>query len=58
MGTPAATTRGMREPEMERLAGWIEAALRGVDRPEALREAVESFCLRFPVPGLEPEARD
>jgi len=25
LGTPAATTRGMREPEMERLAAWIAA---------------------------------
>src|SRR3989304_2281759 len=25
MGTPAAPTRGMREPEMERLAAWIAA---------------------------------
>ncbi len=26
LGTPAATTRGMREPEMERLAAWMAAA--------------------------------
>ena len=23
LGSPAVTTRGMREPEMERIAGWI-----------------------------------
>ena len=57
VGTPAATTRGMAESEMERLAGWIASALRGGDEPAVLREAVESLCRRFPVPGLEPGAR-
>jgi len=58
LGTPAATTRGMREPEMERLAAWIHAALaRPDDAPALARIAaeVEELCLRFPVPGL-PEA--
>ena len=27
VGTPAVTTRGMREPEMERIAGWIAEVL-------------------------------
>ena len=27
MGTPAVTTRGMREPEMEKIAGWIAEVL-------------------------------
>jgi glycine hydroxymethyltransferase len=54
LGTPAATTRGMRENDMERLAGWMIAALRdtGGGRTAALRADVEAFCRRFPVPGL------
>jgi glycine hydroxymethyltransferase len=56
LGTPAATTRGMAEAEMERLAEWIAAALRGGESAAVLREAVEDLCSRFPVPGLETEA--
>lgn len=55
MGTPAATTRGFGAAEMERLAGWIDRALRSHDDEAALatiRDEVESFCLDYPVPGL------
>jgi glycine hydroxymethyltransferase len=41
LGTPAATTRGMREPEMRQLAGWIRRVhdeIRGYQLPEE-REA-------------------
>lgn len=55
LGTPAATTRGMREPEMQRIAAWIGQALRGRDDPErlaALRGEVRELCRRHPVPGV------
>ena len=55
MGTPAATTRGFGAAEMERLAGWIDRALRSHDDDASLdtiRGEVESFCLDYPVPGL------
>jgi glycine hydroxymethyltransferase len=55
IGTPAVTTRGMREPEMAEIAGFIARAL---ERPEDAREhatvraAVEALCRRFPLyPG-------
>ncbi len=57
LGTPACTTRGMREPEMEALAGWIVAALHNADddaRLARLAEQVKALCSRFPVPGLAP----
>jgi len=57
LGTPAATTRGMDEDEMRRLAGWIVETLRAPDDTELLarvRAQVEGACTRFPVPGLEP----
>lgn len=55
LGTPAATTRGMKEAEMRRIAGWIVRALRA-HQDEAvlagLRGEVEAFCSQYPVPGI------
>lgn len=55
IGTPAATTRGMQENDMEKIANWIADTLEQHDNEEALAgiaEAVESFCSSFKVPGL------
>lgn len=55
LGTPAATTRGMKEPEMQQLGGWMLRALKGHDKPEelaAVKAEVEEVCARFPVPGI------
>jgi len=55
IGTPAATTRGMNEADMAKLAGWIADALAARSDAGALarlRADVEAFCHRFPVPGL------
>jgi glycine hydroxymethyltransferase len=59
LGTPAATTRGMKEDDMRAIAGWIADVLHAPDdaqRQARTRAAVEDFCARFPVPGLD-EAR-
>jgi glycine hydroxymethyltransferase len=59
LGTPAATTRGMKEREMIRLAEWIVAALERREDPAALdglRRQTEELCLSFPVPGVEDAA--
>jgi glycine hydroxymethyltransferase len=56
LGTPAATTRGMREDDFRKLGTWIVAALRAPEdtrRLESLRAEVEAHCARFPVPGLD-----
>ena len=52
IGTPALTTRGMREPEMRIIAKWITQALDQRNDPQALRtirgqvlELVENFPL-------------
>jgi glycine hydroxymethyltransferase len=55
LGTPAATTRGMGEADMEHIADWILDALRHHEdeaRLDALRKEVEAFCSEFPVPGV------
>lgn len=56
MGTPAVTTRGMKEPEMKMIADFIDRALQNVGKPEELikiKEEVKTMCLKFPVPGIK-----
>ena len=53
LGSPAITTRGMKEPEMELIAGWIDAALRNRAEAEAvarIRQEVFALTSRFPIP--------
>ncbi|HEV8635839.1 MAG TPA: serine hydroxymethyltransferase [Chloroflexota bacterium] len=56
LGTPAVTTRGMREPEMAKIAVWIDRLLR--DRAEEtaarVRAEVEELALRFWPDSLGP----
>ncbi len=52
VGTPAITTRGMKEEEMVQIAGWMDRALKGrADEGtlEAIRAEVEFMCARFPL---------
>jgi len=52
IGTPAVTTRGMKEKEMERIADFISRALRRVNDDAALRgiaDEVGELCKKFPV---------
>ncbi len=56
MGTPAVTTRGMKEPEMEKIAGWIKEVIANVEDEEVLariKKEVEEMCAGFPVPGIK-----
>jgi glycine hydroxymethyltransferase len=56
IGTPAVTTRGMREPEMERIGEFITRALQTPEDDRALgtiHAEVETLCRKFP---LYPEA--
>ena len=50
IGTPAVTTRGFREPEMELLADLIYRAAVDFDgNADYIRNAVTELCARFPV---------
>jgi glycine hydroxymethyltransferase len=56
IGTPAITTRGMREPEMEILGTFMLRAIEHRDDPATLRgirEEATAFCRKFPVPGAQ-----
>ncbi len=52
MGTPAVTTRGMREPEMEKIAGWIAEVLDHLGdtaTEQRVRQQVAEFATQFPL---------
>ncbi|MGE3274640.1 MAG: serine hydroxymethyltransferase [Vicinamibacterales bacterium] len=52
LGTPAVTTRGMGEPEMDRIAGYIADVLAAPDDEAALgrvKADVEELCRKFPL---------
>lgn len=52
IGTPALTTRGMKEPEMKKIAAWISLVLRNTDNIEfknKVKMEVKELCLSFPI---------
>jgi glycine hydroxymethyltransferase len=54
IGTPALTTRGMRETEMRQIAGWIGAVLANpedVGVQKRVRGQVEELCGHYPAPA-------
>ena len=55
LGTPAITTRGMKEEEVKKIAGWINEAIsaKGDEAKLAeIRDEVREFCLKFPIWGI------
>ncbi len=53
IGTPAVTTRGMKESEMKTIAGWIDRVLRsGGDETviTPVKTEVLKLCRQFPIP--------
>lgn len=53
IGTPAATTRGMKEAEMRLIVKYIDEALNNRDNGEklkSLKQEVKDLCDKFPIP--------
>ena len=56
IGTPAITTRGMKEPEIEKIADWIDRVIADPHNDgnlQTVRKEVETLCAAFPVPGIK-----
>jgi len=54
LGTPAITTRGLKESDMDIVAEWMLQAIRGRNdekKLDALHKEVETFALTFPLPS-------
>jgi glycine hydroxymethyltransferase len=54
LGTPAATTRGMDQADMDLIAAWVVSILKTRESSTLARISAEvaEHCARFPVPGL------
>jgi len=55
IGTPALTTRGMKEAEMKQVGAWILRVLKSASDEAALnkiRAEIAEFANAFPVPGI------
>ena len=54
LGTPAITTRGMKEKDMEQIAEWMKQAIDNREddaKLNKLRHEVKAFALKFPLPS-------
>lgn len=54
LGTPAITTRGMKENDMQKIADWMKLAIDNHEdeaKLAELHEQVKTFALKFPLPS-------
>jgi glycine hydroxymethyltransferase len=54
LGTPAITTRGLKEKDMAQIADWMKRAIDARENPaelEIIRTAVREFALKYPLPS-------
>ena len=52
MGTPSVTTRGMKEPEMIKIADWIDLALKAHEddsKLKTIKSEIVTFCETYPL---------
>ncbi len=55
IGTPALTTRGMKEAEMRKVGAWILTVLRAPEDASVLKRVwaeIAEFARNYPVPGI------
>lgn len=54
LGTPAVTTKGLKEKDMDKIAAWMRQAVDHRDdkaKLDAIHQEVEAFSLQFPLPS-------
>ena len=54
LGTPAMTTRGMKQKDMERIAEWMKLAIENRKNEtmlKSLHDEVIKYCLEYPLPS-------
>jgi len=50
LGTPALTSRGMKEKEMKKVAFWINEAISRPQQVLKIKKEIKKFCKKFPLP--------
>ena len=50
LGTPAITTRGMKEKEMRKIAFWINEVISNRKSISKIKKEVKKLCQKFPIP--------
>jgi glycine hydroxymethyltransferase len=55
LGTPAVTTRGLKEQDLRQVAGWIDRVMDAAGAPDvcaSVKSEVRKMCERLPMPGV------
>lgn len=50
LGTPALTTRGMKEKDMKKIAFWIDEVISNPKSASKVKSEIKKFCQKFPLP--------
>jgi glycine hydroxymethyltransferase len=55
IGTPAITTRGMKEDDMVKIAEYIDRAVRDTSKEniQLIKKEIKGFTKGFPIPGID-----
>jgi len=54
-GTPAITTRGMKEAEVKKIVGWVNSAIEQkeeIEMLDSIKKEVKEMCESFPIPSI------